>query len=118
MIMVLVELVGRAAPILVNNKKRDLNTSASKSERIVNALKNYEDYNHEVVTMETFTAINDLSTMHDDICQVIISTHNMCLYKVIYIYYVYKDRVNNPNAHACLTVVKHTNMFESVVMHT
>ncbi|XP_043721171.1 cation/H(+) antiporter 15-like [Telopea speciosissima] len=53
----LVELVGRASPILVD-------------QMIFNAFKQYKLLNEDSINIQQFTAISHVATMHDDVCQV------------------------------------------------
>uniref|UniRef100_A0A2N9IFQ4 Cation/H+ exchanger transmembrane domain-containing protein n=1 Tax=Fagus sylvatica TaxID=28930 RepID=A0A2N9IFQ4_FAGSY len=65
----LIELVGRANPLLITHKltKRP-SSKASPSEPIVNAFRYYEHSSHGLVTVFPFTAISHCKTMHDDVC--------------------------------------------------
>ena len=65
----LIELVGRANPLLIAHELTERPTSkASPSKLIVNAFRYYEHINHGVVTVFPFTAISHCKTMHDDVC--------------------------------------------------
>ncbi|KAL3837791.1 hypothetical protein ACJIZ3_022382 [Penstemon smallii] len=69
--ILLVELVGRATPMLVAHQStRTLQPTNSKSGHIINALRQYELCNERCVTVQSFSAISHLPTMHDDICRV------------------------------------------------
>ncbi|KAL6980773.1 hypothetical protein U1Q18_022411 [Sarracenia purpurea var. burkii] len=71
--LLLVELVGRAAPILIAhqpNKILDTRASDADSNRIINALRQYEYYNEDCATVRSFSAISYLQSMHEDICRV------------------------------------------------
>jgi hypothetical protein len=65
----LIELVGRANPLLITHKltKRP-SSKASTSKPIVNAFRYYEHSSHGLVTVFHFTAISHCKTMHDDVC--------------------------------------------------
>uniref|UniRef100_A0A2N9IEK7 Uncharacterized protein n=1 Tax=Fagus sylvatica TaxID=28930 RepID=A0A2N9IEK7_FAGSY len=65
----LIELVGRANPLLITHKltKRP-SSKASTSKPIVNAFRYYEHSSHGLVTVFPFTAISHCKTMHDDVC--------------------------------------------------
>uniref|UniRef100_A0A2N9IDS1 Uncharacterized protein n=1 Tax=Fagus sylvatica TaxID=28930 RepID=A0A2N9IDS1_FAGSY len=65
----LIELVGRANPLLIAHELIKRPTSkASPSKLIVNAFKYNEHINHGVVTVFPFTTISHCKTMHDDVC--------------------------------------------------
>ncbi|XP_025011987.2 cation/H(+) antiporter 15 isoform X1 [Ricinus communis] len=68
-ILHLVELVGRANPLLIPHR---LSTSTSKkvknSEPVINAFRRFEHSNPGRVTIYPFTAISPSKTMHDDVC--------------------------------------------------
>ncbi|KAG8390152.1 hypothetical protein BUALT_Bualt01G0053800 [Buddleja alternifolia] len=69
--VVLVELVGRATPMLVAHQStRTLQPSNSRSSHIINALRQYELCNESCVTVQSFSAISHLDTTHDDVCRV------------------------------------------------
>ncbi|XP_057475926.1 cation/H(+) antiporter 15-like [Actinidia eriantha] len=71
--VLLVELVGRAAPMLIAHQPHytaEPNASASRSGHIINALRQYELYNEGCVTVRSFSAISQLETIHEDICRV------------------------------------------------
>ncbi|MCD9638540.1 hypothetical protein HAX54_022548 [Datura stramonium] len=67
----LIELVGRAHPILINHKlplmMKHAN-EASTSKRIINAFKVFEQNFRETVNMHPFTAICPYVMMHDEVC--------------------------------------------------
>jgi len=65
--LVLVELKGRARPILVSNQFLE---SAHDSNHIDNALRQYAQQNGENVSIQSFTSISSFETMHDDVCRV------------------------------------------------
>ncbi|XP_059627009.1 cation/H(+) antiporter 15-like [Cornus florida] len=64
----LVELVGRATPILIAHQPQE--KSDTKSYHIINALQHYELYNEGCATVQSFGCISRYNRMHDDICQV------------------------------------------------
>ncbi|KZV43296.1 cation/H(+) antiporter 15-like [Dorcoceras hygrometricum] len=69
--VVLEELVGRATPMLVAHQStRTLHSSDSRSGHIINALRQYELCNERCVTIQSFSAISHLQSVHDDICRV------------------------------------------------
>ncbi|XP_073296981.1 cation/H(+) antiporter 15-like [Primulina huaijiensis] len=69
--VLLEELVGRATPMLVAHQStRTLHSSDSRSGHIINALRQYELCNERCVTIQSFSAISHLQTIHDDICRV------------------------------------------------
>ncbi|XP_009771787.1 cation/H(+) antiporter 15-like [Nicotiana tabacum] len=66
----LIELVGRAHPLLINHKlpmMKHIN-EASASKRIINAFKVFEQNFRETVAMHPFTAISPYVMMHDEVC--------------------------------------------------
>ncbi|KAK9283525.1 hypothetical protein L1049_011772 [Liquidambar formosana] len=67
----LVELVGRSAPMLVTHERFDKTflRNVCSSGHIVNAFQHYELQNQTCVTVQSFTAMSHLETMHDDILQ-------------------------------------------------
>lgn len=69
--VLLVELAGRATPMLVSFQATPMNYSTDlKSKQIMNALHQYEYCNESCVTVKWFSAISQFQTMHDDICRV------------------------------------------------
>ncbi|KAJ8531450.1 hypothetical protein K7X08_026884 [Anisodus acutangulus] len=68
----LIELVGRAHPLLINHKLPMMKhaNEASASKRIINAFKVFEQNFRETVTMHPFTAISPYVMMHDEVCTV------------------------------------------------
>ncbi|XP_047309539.1 cation/H(+) antiporter 15-like [Impatiens glandulifera] len=70
----LIELVGRAAPVLVSHRKGKFVSSSSYcpqisySEHIIRAFRIYEDNSEQSVAISPFTAISPFATMHDEIC--------------------------------------------------
>ncbi|XP_026416047.1 cation/H(+) antiporter 15-like [Papaver somniferum] len=69
-ILHLVELVGRASPLLISHPQHKIASSSniSNSERIINAFQQYEDRYHNLVTIRAFTTISPYASMHNDIC--------------------------------------------------
>lgn len=68
---ILVELLGRARPLLMAHQPHDTLTTASpKSTRIDNALKQYELINEGCATVQSFTSVANLATMDDDVCRI------------------------------------------------
>lgn len=67
----LIEMVGRAHPLLINHKlplmMKHAN-EASASKRIINAFKVFEQNFRETATMHPFTAISPYVMMHDEVC--------------------------------------------------
>ncbi|CAI9091800.1 OLC1v1026915C1 [Oldenlandia corymbosa var. corymbosa] len=69
--VLLVELVGRANPMLIAHQShRMLQPSSSRSGRIINALRQYELCNETCVNIHSFSSISHFDTMHEDICRV------------------------------------------------
>ncbi|KAF6136152.1 hypothetical protein GIB67_001561, partial [Kingdonia uniflora] len=69
----LVELMGRATPLLVEHQVKKKPTSqTTQSDRIINAFRIYEQQNQGLVTVTPFTAISAFSTVHEDICALVI----------------------------------------------
>ncbi|KAG6670314.1 hypothetical protein CIPAW_01G302800 [Carya illinoinensis] len=69
--IVLVELVGRATPVLVAHQPYgSLQTTKTSTNQIINALRQYEDQNEGFVTVQSFTSISPYVTMHNDIYRV------------------------------------------------
>ncbi|XP_016494635.1 cation/H(+) antiporter 15 isoform X1 [Nicotiana tabacum] len=66
----LIELVGRAHPLLINHKLPMMKhvNEASASKRIINAFKVFEQNFRETVAMHPFTAISPYVMMHDEVC--------------------------------------------------
>ncbi|XP_019240569.1 PREDICTED: cation/H(+) antiporter 15-like isoform X2 [Nicotiana attenuata] len=66
----LIELVGRAHPLLINHKLPMMKhvNEASASKRIINAFKVFEQNFRETVAMYPFTAISPYVMMHDEVC--------------------------------------------------
>ncbi|KAI3457812.1 hypothetical protein Pfo_014475 [Paulownia fortunei] len=69
----LVELVGRAHPILIPHKLNKVNSrKASTSGSIVNAFSLFQQSYHEVITVHPFTAISPYAIMHNEVCEMAI----------------------------------------------
>ncbi|KAI3909270.1 hypothetical protein MKW98_025912 [Papaver atlanticum] len=69
----LIQLQGRASPLLVthkNSQKEDSSNSFNPSSHIINAFKLYGKQNEGTVSVNSLTAISPYTTMHDDICSV------------------------------------------------
>ncbi|TKY47598.1 Cation/H(+) antiporter 15 [Spatholobus suberectus] len=68
--LVLVELHGRARPILVANQPHDsLRSVSCNANHIDNALRQYAQQNEGCVSVQSFTSISTFDTMYDDICR-------------------------------------------------
>ncbi|XVF40803.1 hypothetical protein PTKIN_Ptkin01aG0145500 [Pterospermum kingtungense] len=69
--MVLVELVGRSSPLLVPSQRRRgmFRTNSSTVDQVFNALSRYEKRNVGCVTIQSYTSISHIQTMHNDICR-------------------------------------------------
>lgn len=68
--VLLIELVGRATPMLVAHQRtRMLQPTNSQSGQIIKALNQYELSNEHCVTVQSFSAISHLQTTHHDICR-------------------------------------------------
>ncbi|WVZ08916.1 hypothetical protein V8G54_022262 [Vigna mungo] len=69
--LVLVELEGRARPVLVSNQSQESNHPVLyDSNHIDNALRQYAQQNEEHVSIKSYTSISLFETMHDDICRI------------------------------------------------
>ncbi|PIA37505.1 hypothetical protein AQUCO_03000230v1 [Aquilegia coerulea] len=69
----LVELLGRAAPILVAHQPNHTYMCGNtRTQNIVNAFKIYEMQTQGLTCVQPFTAIAHFATMHDDICNLAI----------------------------------------------
>jgi len=69
--LVLVELEGRARPILVDNQfLESAHLVLDESSRIDNAMRQYAQQNGENVSIQSFTSISSFETMHDDVCRI------------------------------------------------
>ncbi|RZC63248.1 hypothetical protein C5167_025008 [Papaver somniferum] len=70
----LVELVGRAASILVthkHHKNRHSGRANNASERIIKAFHHFEQHNQGFLVGQAFTTISPFSGMHNDVCNLI-----------------------------------------------
>ncbi|KAK6155367.1 hypothetical protein DH2020_009615 [Rehmannia glutinosa] len=66
----LVEMVGRAHPILITHKLNKVNSrKASTSRSIVNAFKRVQERHDRAVVVHPFTSISPYATMHDEVCE-------------------------------------------------
>ncbi|KAF8402548.1 hypothetical protein HHK36_010633 [Tetracentron sinense] len=64
----LIELLGRASPVLVAHQKDRMRSShPNRSEHIINAFRLYERQNKETVSVYPYTAVSPYGTMHSDI---------------------------------------------------
>ncbi|XP_077213467.1 cation/H(+) antiporter 15-like isoform X2 [Tasmannia lanceolata] len=68
----LVQLVGRAAPLLIANTA-DTTNNPTHSDRIANAFRHYEQQHQGHISVYPFTAVAPYATMHDDICSLALS---------------------------------------------
>ena len=69
--LLLVELLGRARPLLVAHQPHDtLRSTSSGSTPINNALNQYAQHNKGCATIQSFTSISNFETMHDDVCRI------------------------------------------------
>lgn len=70
--LVLVELAGRTAPILIAHQPDDhsLHDTTLTSMPILNALRQYQQRSGESTTVRSFTSVSDFKWMHEDICRV------------------------------------------------
>ncbi|KAI3993570.1 hypothetical protein MKX01_002583 [Papaver californicum] len=67
----LIQLQGRASPLLVAHKKcPKAGSQFNSSSHIINAFKFYEKQGAGAVSVNSFTAISPYTTMHDDICSI------------------------------------------------
>ncbi|RZC47796.1 hypothetical protein C5167_040752 [Papaver somniferum] len=66
----LVELVGRASPLLISHtlKERASTSNPTKSERIINVFKQFQNRFQNLITVHPFTTISPYASMHNDIC--------------------------------------------------
>ncbi|KAI3890006.1 hypothetical protein MKX03_025747 [Papaver bracteatum] len=66
----LVELVGRATPLLISHPlhKRASTSNLTKSERIINVFQQFQNQYQNVVTVHPFSTISPYASMHNDIC--------------------------------------------------
>lgn len=66
----LVELVGRAHPLMIPHKLNKVkSTKASTSKSIVNAFRMLQHSYQGIVTVHAFTSISPYETMHNDVCE-------------------------------------------------
>ncbi|KAI3876329.1 hypothetical protein MKX03_032927 [Papaver bracteatum] len=65
----LVELVGRASPLLISHTlgERASTSNLTKSERIINVFKQFQNRFQNLVTVHPFTTISPYASMHNDI---------------------------------------------------
>lgn len=69
--LVLLELRGRARPVLVANHPHDgLRSASCNSNHIDNALRQYAQQNEGCVSVQSFTSISTFETMYDDVCRI------------------------------------------------
>ncbi|RZC63650.1 hypothetical protein C5167_025411 [Papaver somniferum] len=66
----LIQLQGRASPLLVAHKSRKISSQFNSSSHIINAFKSYEKQGGGTISVNSFTAISPYTTMHDDICSI------------------------------------------------
>ncbi|XP_026432097.1 cation/H(+) antiporter 15-like isoform X1 [Papaver somniferum] len=66
----LVELVGRASPLLISHtlKERASTSNPTKSERIINVFQQFQNQYQNLVSVHPFTTISPYASMHNDIC--------------------------------------------------
>ncbi|KAK9156302.1 hypothetical protein Sjap_003782 [Stephania japonica] len=65
----LVELMGRQVAMLVAHQSRHMkNTSSPSTEQIINAFHQYELHNNGLVSVQAYTAMSHMETMHEDVC--------------------------------------------------
>ncbi|KAM1712431.1 hypothetical protein COP2_023839 [Malus domestica] len=95
----LIELVGRANPLLIPHKlTRRTSSKASPSEQIVNAFRKYEQRNRSLATVHPFTAISHCATMHDDICTIALDKKTSLIIAPFYpMLHARKQRMINKN---------------------
>ncbi|KAG8643914.1 hypothetical protein MANES_11G083200v8 [Manihot esculenta] len=66
----LIEIVGRANPLLFSHSlTKTSSKKVKKSEHVVNAFRQFEDDNNDLIALSPFTAICPTKTMHDDVCR-------------------------------------------------
>ncbi|KAK7281073.1 hypothetical protein RIF29_08748 [Crotalaria pallida] len=69
--LILIELLGRARPLLVAHQHHDTLRSVScSSAQIHNALMQYAQQNDEYASVYSFTSMSNYDTMHDDVCRI------------------------------------------------
>ncbi|XP_059429301.1 cation/H(+) antiporter 3-like [Corylus avellana] len=65
----LIELIGRTSPIFISHQVQKKTVSnSSYSENVIHAFNNFEQDNQGVVSVNIFTLISVLQSMHEDIC--------------------------------------------------
>ncbi|KAI3906419.1 hypothetical protein MKW92_040524, partial [Papaver armeniacum] len=66
----LVELVGRASPLLMAHPlhKRASTSNPTKSERIINVFQQFQNQYQNLVSVHPFSTISSYASMHNDIC--------------------------------------------------
>ncbi|KAI3947392.1 hypothetical protein MKW92_049137 [Papaver armeniacum] len=69
-ILHLIELVGRATPLLIAHPlhKRVSTSNPTKSEIIINAFQQFQNRHQNLVTVHPFSTISPYTSMHNDIC--------------------------------------------------
>ncbi|KAG4989852.1 hypothetical protein JHK84_032404 [Glycine max] len=75
--LVLVELQGRARPILFANQEQphdEMRSMSCNASHIDNALRQYAQQNEGYVSVQSFTSISTFETMYDDICKISLDT--------------------------------------------
>ncbi|KAF9599256.1 hypothetical protein IFM89_036554 [Coptis chinensis] len=72
-VLQLVKLVGRSAPMLMSHQpQHNFMIGSSRTQNVVNAFRQFEMQNQGLTSVEPYTAIAHLATMHDDICNLAI----------------------------------------------
>ncbi|XP_059429300.1 cation/H(+) antiporter 3-like [Corylus avellana] len=65
----LIELIGRTSPIFISHQvQKKIVSNSSYSENVILAFNNFEQDNQGVVSVNIFTSISVLQSMHEDIC--------------------------------------------------
>ncbi|KAI3871137.1 hypothetical protein MKW98_015037 [Papaver atlanticum] len=66
----LIELVGRASPLLIAHPRHKplSSSSTSRSDRIINAFQQFKHRYHNLVSVHPFSTISPYASMHNDIC--------------------------------------------------
>ncbi|OVA12693.1 Cation/H+ exchanger [Macleaya cordata] len=65
----LVELIGRASPLLIaHSPHQNSSANPSKTERIINAFRRFEQRHYGVVSVQAYSTISPYASMHNDIC--------------------------------------------------
>ncbi|CAI9090606.1 OLC1v1025417C1 [Oldenlandia corymbosa var. corymbosa] len=78
--LLLIELVGRANPMLIAHQPhRMLQPNSSRSGRVINALRQYELHNETCVTMQSYSSLSPFDTMHEDIFRVAIDKNTVVI---------------------------------------